>query len=160
MQASEAEVRETLDALKSAGLLRSVLPAQGKSVTRYRQIFDHHLGIGDAAASVLAVLMLRGPQTVAELRSRTERLHRFESAEDVEEALAGLATAGHVQQLDRQPGHKERRWQQLVSEEPAPTTPSLIESGRPDPALVERLIELEGRVARLEAALADLLPDP
>ena len=157
MHLSDFEVESTLTALKAAGLLRFVHPAHGRSVTRYRQVADESWGLAPDAVAVLAVLMLRGPQTVAELRTRTERAHRFATPEAVEEVLRELAAAGHVQLLDRQPGQKEVRWQHLLAEEaehtfaPSPSSPS--SSGAND-----RIAQLEARVARLEAALEDLLP--
>ena len=70
-----------------------------------------------AQISVLAVLMLRGPQTVGELKRRTERLHQFESLAEVDETLNALARRDLVTRLDRRPGQKEERWAQLLSGE-------------------------------------------
>jgi uncharacterized protein YceH (UPF0502 family) len=152
-----------------------VHPSHGRSVTRYRQVFDEQRSIAPSTCSLLAVMMLRGPQTVAELRTRTERMYSFTSLADIEQHLAEAASAGLVQLLERMPGQKEPRWQQLVADEaeivPASRTSYTSSStssfagssaGSPpapqnDPALVERLAELEARVQRLEAALADLL---
>lgn len=157
MHLADYEVEATLTTLKSAGLLRFVHPAHGRSVTRYRQIADESWGLAADASAVVAVLMLRGPQTVAELRTRTERAHRFATPEAVEEVLRELAAVGRVQLLERQPGQKEVRWQQLIAEETehtfAATPSSPTSSGTAD-----RLSQLEARVARLEAALEDLLP--
>ena len=63
------------------------------------------------------MLLLRGPQTAAELRSRTERLHEFASVEAVEAVLRALAVDQRVQLLERQHGQKEARWQQLVADD-------------------------------------------
>jgi uncharacterized protein len=90
--------------------------------------------------------MLRGPQTLGELKSRSERLHMFESVGDVEETLAGLAERELVERQARRPGQKEERWAQLLgsdaepsAEAPAPPTDSL-----------------EARVERLEEQVAEL----
>ncbi len=157
MHLEEHDVESTLTALKSAGMLRFVHPAHGRSVTRYRQVADESWGLAPDAAAVIAVLLLRGPQTVAELRTRAERQHRFATPETVEEVLRELATAGHVQLLERHPGQKEARWQQLLAEE---AEPSVAAASSPTAGSVaERVAQLEARVARLESALADLLPD-
>ena len=103
------------------------------------------------AAAVIAVLLLRGPQTVSELRSRTERQHPFDGLAEVEQVLSELATRELVHLLERQPGHKEPRWQQLVADEATPTQ-TVGSSG-----LGDRVADLEARVAKLEVALAELL---
>jgi uncharacterized protein YceH (UPF0502 family) len=102
---------------------------------------------------VVAVLLLRGPQTAAELRTRSERLHEFASVDEVETILRDLAVAGRAQLLERQYGQKEARWQQLLAEEAEHAAAQPLA-----PAPNDRLADLEARVARLEAALADLLP--
>jgi uncharacterized protein YceH (UPF0502 family) len=109
-------------------------------------------------AAVVAVLLVRGPQTVAELRSRTERLHPFESAAEVDASLHALASKELVRLLDRQVGQKEQRWQQLIAEEAEPVaTPSAVTPSSVTGSMADRVAQLEDRVAKLEAALADLL---
>ena len=159
MHLDEHEVDATLAGLKPQGLLRFVHPTSGRGVTKYRQIAAEAWELEPDAAAVVAVLLLRGPQTAAELRVRTERLHEFESVDAVEGVLRALAEAGRVQLLERQHGQKEARWQQLLADEPeiaAATTVLTPESVKGSAA--ERIAALEARVARLEAALADLLP--
>ncbi|MEI8239981.1 MAG: YceH family protein, partial [Actinomycetota bacterium] len=117
MQLAEHEVQSVLDALKPQGLVRFVHPSHGRSVTRYRQVADEVWGLDPAAASVVAVLLLRGPQTAAEVRTRSERLHEFASVDEVEAILSDLAGAGRAQLLERQHGQKEARWQQLLADE-------------------------------------------
>ena len=109
-------VETTSLALKGKGLLRVVHPVSGERATRYRHVADEALGLGDAERAVLSVLLLRGPQTAAELRTRTERQHVFASLEEVESTLAGLAGGGRpmATRLERQPGQKEPRWMQLL----------------------------------------------
>lgn len=162
MRLDDHEVDAALTSLKVQGLLRFVHPTHGRSVTRYRQVADEHWGLDPAAGAVLAVLLLRGPQTAAELRQRTERQHEFHGVEQVEAVLQTLAAAEQVVLLERQPGQKEARWQQRVAEEPEvvwSAAPVAAESVRS--SVADRMTALEARVARLEAALADLLPaDP
>lgn len=159
MQLDEHEVDSTLSGLKAKGLLRYVHPTSGRGVTKYRQIADEVWGLEPDASAVVAVLLLRGPQTAAELRVRTERLHEFASVDAVEGVLRSLADAGTVQLLERQPGQKEARWQQLLAEEPeVAAAPVVLAPENLRGSAAERIAALEARVARLEAALADLLP--
>ena len=166
MHLDDHEVDAVLVELKAEGLLRFVHPSHGRSVTRYRQVADEAWGLDAPSAAVVAVLLLRGPQTVAQLRTRTERLHAFESVEAVDTALQVLAAQGQVRLLDRQPGQKEARWQQLLAEEAevvqAPAADRVPGAGAagggpPGGVMADRVADLEARVARLEAALADLL---
>ena len=158
MHLDEFEVDASITSMKSQGLVRIVHPSHGRSVTRYRQVADEKLELDAAAAAIVAVLLVRGPQTVAELRTRTERLHTFESADEVDACLHALAESSLVQLLDRQVGQKEQRWQQLIAEEaelvaaPAAVVPSSVAG-----SLADRVAQLEERVAKLESALADLL---
>lgn len=160
MSLTDHEIESALVSMKSAGMVRMVHPSHGRSVTRYRQVYDELKSLEPSTCSVLAVLLLRGPQTAAELRTRTERLHTFDSLTDVENCLSDAAAAGFVQLLERLPGHKEPRWKQLIADEPefAPSAAPARSQREPMSAgLADRVVELEARVERLEAALADLL---
>jgi hypothetical protein len=116
----------------------------------------------------MTLLLLRGPQTVNELRTRAERMYTFASPEEVEIALAELAARDepHVVRLERQIGQKELRWRQLIAEEAEPSAvPARPSVGTgTGGGLAERVaqleaghLELEERVAKLEVALRDLL---
>lgn len=158
MSLDEFEVDASITSMKSQGLVRIVHPSHGRSVTRYRQVADEKLELDDAAAAIVAALLVRGPQTVAELRSRTERLHGFESSSEVEECLRNLAGSTLVRLLDRQVGQKEQRWQQLIAEESEPVvTPTAIVPAAVAGSMADRVAQLEERVAKLESALAGLL---
>ena len=143
--------------LKAVGLCRLVHPSHGRSVTRYRQVADEHFGWSAEQSALVAMLMLRGPQTLSELRTRTERMHEYESLDDVEAVLRSLASGDEpaVVQLERATGQKEVRWMQLVAAEAehTPRAAAVLPSG----GLSDRVAELEARVAALESALADLL---
>ena len=158
MALDEFEIEASITSMKLQGLVRMVHPSHGRSVTRYRQVADEKFELDDPAAAIIAVLLVRGPQTAAELRSRTERLHTFESASEVDECLRALADSSLVRLLDRQIGQKEQRWQQLIADEaepvaaPAPVVPASVAG-----SMTDRIAHLEERVAKLEAALADLL---
>lgn len=156
-------VETTLMALKGKGLARFVHPGAGERTTKYRQVLDEALRLGPDEHAVLCVLLLRGAQTVNELKIRTERLHPFSSPTEIEATLAALADREHplVRQLDRHPGQKERRWLQLLEvgadarAEAAATGPGIgaVAGGTRSAGRVD---ELEARVASLEARLAAL----
>src|SRR5438552_13449953 len=86
----ESTIRPALDSLARRGWSR-LASGPGSRAAKFRHLFDEALGLGDAEISLLAGLMLRGPQTVGELKQRTERLHGFASLEEVEQVLARLA---------------------------------------------------------------------
>jgi uncharacterized protein len=83
---------------------------------KYRHTLDGALGLDDAEISVLAVLMLRGPQTPGELKTRTERLHRFDGAEELTGALERLIDREMVDRLERRPGQREERYRHLLAD--------------------------------------------
>jgi uncharacterized protein YceH (UPF0502 family) len=90
MSLSEHLVESAALALKAVGFARVVYPGSGERATKYRHVVQDALGIDGPEQAVLAVLLLRGPQTVAELRTRTERLHAFDPGE-LESTLDALA---------------------------------------------------------------------
>ncbi len=158
MALDDFEVDASITSMKAQGLLRIVHPSHGRSVTRYRQVAVEKYELDDPAAAVVGVLLVRGPQTVAELRTRTERLHTFDSAGEVEACLHHLLDSGLVRLLDRQTGQKEQRWQQLIAEEAEPVAgPSAVVPSAVSGSMADRVAQLEDRVAKLESALADLL---
>ena len=118
----ERVVETTLVSLKSAGLVRFVHPSHGRSVTRYRQVLEERLGLDDQQLALVAVLLLRGPQTVGELRARTERMATFDGISTLEGELGRLAALPEplAARLARHAGQKEERWTQLLMDA-APT---------------------------------------
>lgn len=113
---SAIQVDEALKSLRQKQLVRAV-HIQGSRSTKHRHVLDEGLGVSGPLQAVLAVLMLRGPQTVGELRTRTERLHPFARLEDVDATLHQLEAMMPplVTHLERAPGQKERRWSHLLS---------------------------------------------
>lgn len=116
MEVAEWEVAAAIDRLKVLGLARIVHAGTGARATKYRQVLDEHLALDDAERAVVTLLLLRGPQTPGELRSRSDRLHAFGDLGEVEAALASLRDREEplVVELERQPGQKERRWTHLL----------------------------------------------
>lgn len=166
---SEDEVLEVLEELRSLRLVRFALPSHGRSVVRYRHVLDEVLGADARQLSLLAMLVLRGPQTLGELRARTERMADFDSAGDVEHDLERMA-AGEpplVRRLARQPGQKEERWVQtlwsgegsLAAEaggETAAGEPGRAATGEPPTAARPDLVALAEEVAALHREVGEL----
>jgi len=143
----EPTIRDALQRLSARGWVR-LASGPGSRAVKYRHLFDEALHVSGPEISLLAVLMLRGPQTLGELKTRTERLHGFGSTAEVDEALRGLAQRELVAQLDRRPGQKEERWTELLGSDAEPAAPAAAPVA-PDP--------LEERVRRLEEQVAELL---
>ncbi len=116
MTLDEDEVRDGVRSLASAGWAR-LASGPSSRVAKYRQLFDESLGLTDAQSSLLAVLFLRGAQTVNELKTRTDRAHGFASNDDVVDTLNGLAALELVRELERQAGQREARWVHLLADE-------------------------------------------
>jgi hypothetical protein len=113
----EREVEAALTSLRQRGLTRLVHPRHGRGVTKYRQVLDEALDLDAEARAVLCLLLLRGPQTPAELRARAERLADLATVADVEATLDRLAGRDDplVVRLARRPGQKEARVAQLLT---------------------------------------------
>jgi uncharacterized protein YceH (UPF0502 family) len=133
----EGTIRSALDRLGNRGWTR-LASGPGSRVAKFRHLLDEALDLIPSQLAVLAVLMLRGPQTVAELRTRSERLYPFASNDDVEATLRALAERELVAEGAR------HRWQQLLGESGAATP-----AAAPAP-------DLEARVEHLEALVAQL----
>ncbi len=129
MNLDEDEVRDAVRSLSNAGFARLASGA-GSRVAKYRQLFDEALSLTDAQSSLLAVLFLRGPQTVNELKTRTERAHAFASNDDVAATLTALADDDLVRELERQPGQRETRWMHLLAEveKPPPSIEDVVDA--------------------------------
>ena len=147
MNVSDAQVLEAVDGLKQLSLL---FESSGSRVVRFEHNAQRALGVPSQAVALLATLMLRGPQTAAELRVNSERLHRFADISSVDGFLDELAARQppRVAKLPRAPGSREARWAHLLCGEVAAATPH---PPAPDEDLLARIEALEARVARLEA---------
>ncbi len=151
----EAQIRTALDRLGRKGWTR-LASGPGSRVAKYRHLLDEALRLDVGSLALLSVLMLRGPQTAAELRLRSERLHPFLSFDEVERALHELEQRGLVALLERRPGQKEQRWTQLLGAVDVPSDESSQASATGASPLEERVARLEQQVAELEAALDEL----
>ena len=138
----EPAIRAALEGLSRRGWAR-LASGPGSRAVKYRHLLDDALGLDAAEISLLAVLMLRGPQTPGELKQRTERLHRFGSIPELDETLHRLVGRELVARLPRRPGQKEERYAQLLGED----------AGEAVPAEEDRIGALERRIAEIEARL-------
>ena len=180
----EGTVITALDSLKAQRLIRFVLPSHGRTAVRYRHVLDEALGLDARQAALLAVLMLRGPQTLGELRARTERMANFDGLDEIDHALRFLAAVADplTMSLGRRPGQKEERWATLLiapprsgpATAPAPTAPRAGENSgaldrigsAPDPrndgdrpVADDTLGSLRSEIAALRAEVVDLRRD-
>lgn len=163
MDVSAREVESALDGLRSKKLATLFSGADAR-VFKYRQTLDLVYPVGVGPRVVLCELLIRGPQTTAELRIRTERMHQL-TAEEVEAILQELAarpSGGLVRRMPRQPGQKELRWVQLLTGEPVPSVAGELPVASVAPAtatpsgLETRVTALETEIAQLRGELAAL----
>jgi uncharacterized protein YceH (UPF0502 family) len=160
-----ATVREALRRLALRGWTR-LASGPGSRAPKYRQLFDEALDLQPNETALLAVLMLRGPQTPGELKQRGDRLHRLPDLVAVHEAIERLIEKGHVARLDRRPGQKEERYAQLLGGgeggpateglAPAAPAPEPIDPGSITGQPEDRLDRLERELAELREQVAEL----
>jgi uncharacterized protein YceH (UPF0502 family) len=157
MQLDEDAVTSAIVTLRRRSLVRAIQPA-GSRVTKYLHLLDEALDLDARELALLAVLMLRGPQTAGELQTRTARLADFAAGPAVEQVLEALLardSGSLVTRLARQPGQKEPRYAQLLGGPVTDTAPATETVAREVAPAAERLA-LEARVQALEAELAEL----
>ena len=160
MSLAEEEVVRALDGLRFKQL--AVVAADGGRVPKYRHLLAEKLGLVPAELALVCEMMVRGPQTVGELRTRGERMHPFADLAAVEEVLRELMEREQplVARLPRQTGRKESRYAQLWGGEPE----TAVDEGSVPPEAArqrvmaenERIGKLEEEVAALRAEVADL----
>jgi uncharacterized protein len=150
----EPTVREAANRLSRYGLVRLASGHSSRAI-KFRHLAEDALGLGREELAVLAVLLLRGPQTPGELKARSERMASLGSLGDVERVLETLAERGYARRLERRPGQKEDRFEHLLGpqapDESAPAAP--LPPGPQQHAAGEGL---EARIDALEAEVAEL----
>jgi uncharacterized protein YceH (UPF0502 family) len=153
MALTEEDVVRALDSLRFKQLV--VLSAEGGRVPKYRHLLAEKLGLMPAELAIVCELLLRGPQTVGELRTRGERMHPFGDLAAVEEVLQELMVREKplVALMPRQPGRKEGRYAQLFSGMPQCVEES--SEARPEAAR-QRVVAENERIAKLEEEVAAL----
>lgn len=164
MNLAEHEVQDLLDALVKRHYLRTV-SGFGNRVTKYEQRFCNSefgdLKLNPAEVAVITTLLLRGPQTPGELRSRAARMYEFADMQEIEQTLEHLASredGPYVLRLPREPGKRESRYMHLFSGN-VETLINVVEAVAPveDESLLARVEALEGEVADLKQRLDSLL---
>ena len=156
---SERDVSDAVERLMRRNLAGTTA-GSGHRVVKFRHLLDRALGLSARELAVLCVLMLRGPQTPGEIRSRTGRLADFASVDDVDETLWLLSDRDEplAVELPREPGRSAVRWAHALSGAPklaesdTATAPTTVAGGDPvAPASPDRVAELEARIEALEA---------
>ena len=167
MTLGEREIEEGLDGLRQKKLAAAIFGG-GSRVQKYRHLVPDLYNFSPQESALLCVLLLRGPQTLGELRGRTERLASFPQLSDVEGALTSLAEGEEplVRLLPQRAGQKERRYVQLLSGEPVEPSPEEMAAStqrerprgvsEPAPDSTPRLEALEQEVVDLRRQLGTL----
>jgi uncharacterized protein YceH (UPF0502 family) len=159
IEAAEAEVQSALDSLRSLSL---IVETSGGRASRYGHNIERVLHIPTQSTAIIALLMLRGPQTAGELRINCERLHKFADIASVDSFLIELSereAGALVVELPRQPGARENRWMHLLSGVPvieerlSAATPFNSSSGD---ITVGEIAAIKANVSKLEAEVSEL----
>lgn len=165
MELHEQDILTALEELRYEYQWVSQATLSGSRVTRYAHAVETHYAFSQGELAILCELMVRGPQTPGELRTRTKRMYAFDSGAAVEEALRGLMAwegEAFVARLAPAPGRREARYAHLLAGEIDPDELAAVSSSAA-PRVVstsaadhQHIADLEGRVAQLEAATAEL----
>ena len=150
VQFDEETVEAALQTLRDKGLLLAITGA-GSRVPKYGHRISEKLNLGRRELAIMCELMLRGPQTLGELRNRGERMHRFDDLSEVETVIERLPEL--IVKLGRRPGEKEVRYAHLLS---GPPSVAEEEAEAAPPARGDRITALEAEVAELRSQLDDL----
>lgn len=154
MALDEHQVRDALQRLNHRRWTRL---ASGARTGKYRHLMEEAFGLQPEQVALLAVLMLRGAQTLGELNARVARLHRFEGIDEVAGELTILAEKELVARLPRRPGEREERWEQRLGETgPEPAFVAYAAPVVAPAADEERLQAIEAELAELRAAVIEL----
>ena len=159
IEAAESEVQSALDSLRSLSL---IVETSGGRASRYGHNIERVLHIPTQSTAIIALLLLRGPQTAGELRINCERLHKFADIASVESFLVELSereAGALVVELPRQPGSRENRWMHLLSGVPVIeerlTTSTALNSQSGD-ITVGEIAAIKANVSKLEAEVIEL----
>jgi uncharacterized protein YceH (UPF0502 family) len=148
MALSEDQVKWAVNSLRQQSLVRAIQPSDAR-VMKFQHLLTEKLDLDQPALAVLCVLMLRGPQTLAEIKTRTNRLAEFTSVGDVEAAVTGVIARELAVEMARRPGQKETRYAQLLSGPPS-------EAPAEAPGDIAAAEPRRDRIAELEASLEEV----
>ena len=148
----EETVIYALNGLRERKLVRQ---SDLSRVSKYEQIFSQELKIVASEQAIICILLLRGPQTAGEIRSRTERLYPFPSLDEIQETISSLEDMELVEKMARQPGRKESRYAHLLSGKPQET---LVEkASQPTTTItIDRMGNLQEQIDELRQEMQDL----
>jgi uncharacterized protein YceH (UPF0502 family) len=153
MSLDETSILAAIDSLRDKNLVYLYYGSTSRSV-KYKHMLPGVFELDEAGVAVMALLLLRGPQTIGELRGRSDRLHEFGDLNEVQEALDSLARRDEplVVKLERQPGQKDSRYAHLLSGEVKADAiqHQAVSRGSSDPGLADRVATLEAEVASLK----------
>jgi len=157
----QGTVERVARALKERELVRTVWAGAGQRTLKYHQTLDERLGLEADERALMTVLLLRGPQAPGELRTRTERLHKFADRTDVEECLRRMAARPEplVRELERRPGQQDRRWVHLLGPLPEEAAAIVAESVDRDAVLADGADARDARVRSSYDAVATTYAD-
>ncbi len=153
----ETTITGAVDSLRDKNLVYLFYGSNSRAV-KYKHMLPSVYELDEAGVAIVAVLLLRGPQTLGELRERTGRLHEFSGIGEVQETLDSLARRDDalVSRLERQPGQKEARYAHLLCGEVQQQAAPIIResSGVPSGAKNDRIESLETEVEKLRTEFA------
>ncbi|HLV31390.1 MAG TPA: YceH family protein [Chitinispirillaceae bacterium] len=159
MNLEESEVVRAIESLREKKMVWQLSTASGR-VPKFEHNIRSLFSFSEQESAVLSVLLLRGPQTVGEIKNRTERLYRFGSLNEVEETIKKLQSDENsgpfVVELPRQPGQKENRYMHLFSGEPKIEYDVQEMAGAVSGNRNSRIDDLENDVKMLKEELAEL----
>ena len=155
MSLSEDQVKWAVNSLRQQSLVRAIQPSDAR-VMKFQHLVTEKLDLDQPARAVLCVLMLRGPQTLGEIKTRTNRLAEFTSLGDVEAAVSGLIARELTVEMARRPGQKETRYAHLLSGPPSEAPAEVpIDIAAAEPPR-DRVAELEASLDEVRRELAAL----
>ena len=155
MSLGEDAVKWAVNSLRQQSLVRAIQPSDAR-VMKFQHLVTEKLDLDQPARAVLCVLMLRGPQTLGEIKTRTNRLAEFTSLGDVEAAVSGLIARELTVEMARRPGQKETRYAHLLSGPPSEAPAEVpIDIAAAEPPR-DRVAELEASLDEVRRELAAL----
>ena len=158
MSLGEDQVKWAVNSLRQQSLVRAIQPSDAR-VMKFQHLLTEKLDLDQPARAALCVLMLRGPQTLSEIKTRTNRLAEFTTLADVEAVVTGLIAGGLAVEMARRPGQKEIRYTHLLSGSPpseAPAETPLEIAAAPAEPRKDRIAELEASLDEVRRELAEL----
>ena len=155
MSLGEDQVKWAVNSLRQQSLVRAIQPSDAR-VMKFQHLLTEKLDLDHPACAVLGVLMLRGPQTLGEIKTRTNRLAEFTNLTDVEGAVRGLIARELALEMARRPGQKEIRYAHLLSGPPSEAQAEAeVDIAAAEPRR-DRVAELEASLDEVRRELAEL----